>query len=135
MNIAGQIGHNRARRQCVEPLFFQTTFARLRAVVGALVLGDFSDAAVAAVDHPAGAVIVRRVGVTLFVHMAHLDKTMVGVAVQFARRLAVADDLRHPWVAGTRRREKFLHRGGDFERQLRILAVAPSGPDLGDIAI
>ena len=121
--------------QPVEPFFFQRAFIRLRAVVGAFIFGDIGHAAKGAINHPAGAVIVRRVAVALLVHMAHLNEAVIGIAIKLAGWFAVTDYFRHPRVIGFCRGKQFFHQRLDSKRQLRIFAVAPNRADLGDIAI
>ena len=79
--------------------------------------------------------IVRFVAMALFVDMAHLNETEIGIAIQLAGRLAVANQLGHPRIVRTRRREKLFHQRRDFERQLRIFTVPPGRAHFRDVAV
>ncbi len=67
--------------------------------------------------------------------MAHLNEAEIRIAIQLARRFAVANQLGHPRIVRARRGEKFFHQRRDFERQLRIFAVAPDRAHFRDVAV
>jgi hypothetical protein len=79
--------------------------------------------------------VVRQVAMTLFVDMAHLDKTIIRVTIKLARRLAISNQLRHPRIIRAGGSKEFLHERGNLEGKLRILTVAPYGANLGDVSI
>jgi hypothetical protein len=79
--------------------------------------------------------IVGQIAMALFVDMTHLNKTMIRIAIKLPRRLAISNQLSHPWIIGACRGKEFLHERGDLEGQLGIFAVAPYGTNLGNVSI
>jgi hypothetical protein len=77
--------------------------------------------------------IVRLVGVPLFMDMTHLNETENGISIELSRWLALADQLRHPRLIGARRGEQLLHQGLHLEREPRILAIAPDSANLRNV--
>src|ERR1051326_3013535 len=135
VDVAGHVRVSDAGREAVQLFFLYRRAPGLPAVVRAFVQRDLRQSRISAVDDPARAVVVRRVAVPLLMHVAHLDEAVLRVAVELARGLPVAQDLRHPRLLGSGRFEHLFHQGSHLERQLGVFAVAPHRAHLRDVAL
>lgn len=87
VDLSRNVGINDARSKPVQISLLQRGASRLLTVIGPAVESDLRHTSVGAVDHPAWAVVVRRIAVSLGMHMPHLNKTVVGVAIEILASL------------------------------------------------